>query len=965
MAPTPLLYTVIVSFLYIMPSYSNNLTEDLTYVDKFLSSEPRQNPDTVAVNIIKEHLTIQNDRLKNIDLFSDISEYYFRNDRHVEGLRYFEYLENFVADTGLLKGEVYFHLAKLNKFLNRNKRAEEALEISRNHVGNSAYMAKVYSLFGSLQLNKNNYDIAENYMLRAIELANKLSLSNKNKFQFHLAIISVYSRRIDRASLDYHSKKMENYAALVNDDYTTTRCLLTKSIGKLSTGRWHEGGLVLDKIKSIEKQPNLLRSNFYYFKGLSALVYKEYHDAIDFFKKSLEKQKGVKINTLGLCNRYLSVSYKRLCQMDKSILYRKKAIELYKNKDGYFDAHLTNGFSALGWSYLETGNLQESLDNFLLAYEYSENDEFNIVDSKTNLIIIYAELLKEDYSKENMNNLFSVMADAEKSISQWNLLRHFVDEDVYRESQPRRYYEECLNILFHLKEYTKHPLISQRIVLYTNNIQSLIYKNNKMKFKPIIRDDIYFEFLTQEKGLKIELTKLKKDYENCLSIHETTDLDTELSYLDSIEILKQQHNDLVKSNIPINPVDMEMEFPISLIKEVQSQLSEDEAVISYFDGYSDDFLYSSVITKDNYFSYRKEANNYMREQIEFFLGEIAIPDLSNVDCFEDSKHEFSDFSYELYDYILGDELANISTDVKHLSIITDWTLESFPFNVLLSENSDSTLSYKDMPYLVNDYAVSYEYSLQSFVENREKKRKVREHAYVGITPDYEPLDEDFLDKLVATTNDNAAFNDFVLRGGYINLPGAKQGVLDISSQIDGSLAFTGPRASKQTLVDYVDNSDIIHLATHGVIDRANPELSQIIFTAENENENLHAYELFDVNVDVELLMLSACDTGRGVIQSGKSLQSISQAFRLAGASSITMSFYKIPDEQTAQIDKRFIQNVYDGHRLDESLRLSNLEYLEMSSEKYAHPFYWAGIVVAGKTSPLKKRTKSVFDRLFN
>jgi len=124
----------------------------------------------------------------------------------------------------------------------------------------------------------------------------------------------------------------------------------------------------------------------------------------------------------------------------------------------------------------------------------------------------------------------------------------------------------------------------------------------------------------------------------------------------------------------------------------------------------------------------------------------------------------------------------------------------------------------------------------------------------------------------------------------------------------------------------------------------------------NEDHNLFAYEIFDLEVDAEIAMLSACDTGRGEAQSGKSIQSISQAFSFAGSSSLTMSYYKIPDDQTASIDNYFIENIRKGNRLDESLRLSNLKYLKKSSEKYAHPFYWAGIVLAGKAEPLKQKS---------
>jgi len=424
-----------------------------------------------------------------------------------------------------------------------------------------------------------------------------------------------------------------------------------------------------------------------------------------------------------------------------------------------------------------------------------------------------------------------------------------------------------------------------------------------MAFNPsfITNSNANTNFIAKEKDLKIKISETKKEYENCLSIHDNLNPKTELYFLDSIDLLKRKHNDLVRSNLSEIPIKAKIASSNLQLKKAQNLLLKDEAILSYFDGYSDKFLYSTIITKENFFSFKKPTSSTIKKLIGSYINAIADIELSSQN-FEESKQNFSRMSIDLYQYLLEDELSNISADVNQLHIISDWMLESFPFKVLLTEAPDSSLSYKAMPYLLRKYATSYEYSLQSFLENRQKKRKVRKNNYVGISPDYEPLNESEKEELIAyVSKTKPDFAQFILRDGYVNLPGAKQGVIDIANQIDRAIAITGDEASKETLINYLNNSNIVHISTHGVIEKEKTEFSQLVFSAQNEDENLFAYELFDIDVNTELVMLSACDTGRGVIRSGKNLQSISQAFSLAGASSLTISLFNLKFQTNKQL----------------------------------------------------------------
>jgi len=431
--------------------------------------------DSVALeNMVMNHIELQGSQPRQFDAFSYVSEYFSSKDMSKEGLSYFELVSKLLEDTGQVKGELYYYLAFYYEFFSNHEKAENALNSSLNLIGSSVYVAKIYTLLTQLKLNLNRPVLAKQYAMMAIDNAYNYNASNKIKYYAHKVCIGLFVRLEDRANLDYHLKKMKNYAEQINDDDISMKTLLVESIGYLSTGRWAKGADLLNEVKSIEKYSNVLKNGYYYYKGLT-YVGEDHMKAIEYFKRSLAEPKGVRLINLALSNAWIAHANEGFCRIDQSIKYRKKAIDVYKNNEGIYDMYLGDNYSYLGHYYHDFGDFNSSLKNFLIAHKYRKDDVLNNIKANTNLIFIYSELLNDNYTTDNMNNLFSSMNETESLIQDWNYLRHYIDEDVYRESNIREFYEKSLNILFHLQTYTGHTLINERIAKYTNGLQSLIY----------------------------------------------------------------------------------------------------------------------------------------------------------------------------------------------------------------------------------------------------------------------------------------------------------------------------------------------------------------------------------------------------------------------------------------------------------------------------------------------------------
>ena len=98
-----------------------------------------------------------------------------------------------------------------------------------------------------------------------------------------------------------------------------------------------------------------------------------------------------------------------------------------------------------------------------------------------------------------------------------------------------------------------------------------------------------------------------------------------------------------------------------------------------------------------------------------------------------------------------------------------------------------------------------------------------------------------------------------------------------------------------------------------------------------------------------MVVLSACETGQGDVRNGEGVYGLRRSFQLAGAQTIVMTLFKVPDAQSAQIMKGFYEGLKAQEGKLKALHEAQLEVIRKRREEggAAHPFFWAGFVLAG------------------
>jgi CHAT domain-containing protein len=144
---------------------------------------------------------------------------------------------------------------------------------------------------------------------------------------------------------------------------------------------------------------------------------------------------------------------------------------------------------------------------------------------------------------------------------------------------------------------------------------------------------------------------------------------------------------------------------------------------------------------------------------------------------------------------------------------------------------------------------------------------------------------------------------------------------------------------------------ILHFATHGILDPKRPENSGLLLSTVNrsgqaQNGFVGLQDIYKLHAPVDLVVLSACRTGLGKDVRGEGLIGLTRGFMYAGASSVVASLWKVDDEATAELMKRFYTNMLQGGMTPaEALRAAQNSIRQ--EPQWSAPYYWAAFTLQG------------------
>lgn len=380
--------------------------------------------------------------------------------------------------------------------------------------------------------------------------------------------------------------------------------------------------------------------------------------------------------------------------------------------------------------------------------------------------------------------------------------------------------------------------------------------------------------------------------------------------------------------------------------QLQESLQKSQAIFEYFLG--DEQLYVFSITNEKLSIYASTIPQNLEQLVtNFRLGLKPDHNLSDIDAYK----TFAQNSYELFRTILGNTLEKLPNNISELTIIPDGSLNYIPFELLLTEQPDvSVFSYQQMAYLLKDYQVNYAYAASLLANPLKNINNPTKEGILAFAPSYSQTITDSVE-----LQQLSQFRDQV---GEL-IWNTKE--VEAISALLPSTTFTEQEATEEKFKEMASEYPIIHLAMHALLDDENPQQSRLVFTktnSEKEDRYLNAYELYNMKLNADLAILSACNTGAGKYVRGEGIASLGRAFAYAGCPNVVISHWSVDDAATSKLMKLFYAGLADGMGKAQALRQAKLHYLETAKPREANPIYWGSFILIGDDEPIQKTNRT-------
>ncbi|HEX5818734.1 MAG TPA: CHAT domain-containing protein, partial [Gemmatimonadales bacterium] len=184
------------------------------------------------------------------------------------------------------------------------------------------------------------------------------------------------------------------------------------------------------------------------------------------------------------------------------------------------------------------------------------------------------------------------------------------------------------------------------------------------------------------------------------------------------------------------------------------------------------------------------------------------------------------------------------------------------------------------------------------------------------------------------------------------LPGTRREVEAIGALAPGrTTVLVGAQATRRALEQAMPGTDILHLATYGVLNRRNPLFSHVELAAPaGRDGRLEVHDVYGLKLDARLVVLSACQTALGSglradVPAGDEWVGLSQAFLAAGAERVLATLWLVDDRATADLMARFHGALVAGK--GEAVALAELQREALADGRMMDPYYWAGLSLTG------------------
>lgn len=848
------------------------------------------------------------------------------------------------------------------------------------------------NLIGEIEFYLGNTSEAINFIEQSLDFFPEVGSGRAQSFN-NLGHISVYLENQQNA-IDYFLRSIN--ANKTDDKSITVNGLIGLGNAYSSLGKIEDALFQFTESLKLSRDFGFLLDESTALHAIGSIYYdlKQPQKAISFIEESLtictkigdQRNIMANLNALGSCYRFLQ-------QYHKSIEYYTMVVELAE-QTGIIKQKI-NALTNLGYLHFlkkeysisiekltdaialatkhkdvvqEAVNLRQigevyfKLGDSLKALEFY-NKSLSLAANLDDVLLTANALYSRAELYKHLNELQMAMEDIEKALEM--ILRREVkfnrELKTLQSSSYSRFYGLQTEILMrlHSKDSMKGYAARALHVREKSKARAFLEFLKESKIK-INNNEVDKHLLDQEEKVRQLIA------ENSDLLAKTSNLDEKMrlnNYLRQLDTEAEQIQAKIRKN---NPLYAEFNNPNILhLEEIQQYIDDNTLILEYYLG--DEKSYLWAITKNTFQSFelpKKVVVNELAGTIINYFKTRVPPDESSEQ--KNERLAQQKFFLKVLDDFSKLVLAQVSLTKKKILVVGDGILEKVPFSALLDPSSSRLL--------VLDHEIITVPSVSSFIALKSIHSQQQPTKVLVVSDPVFTIDDDRLAKNKEKGSSNVADNKISDIKKQTITKTENLLVLLSESQRDGlkRLSFASDEASaiekiyqkSTTLLSGTsanltsvlkeiskNNYSIVHFITHGFVDDFRPESSGLVFSTiddkgEAQKAHLNASAIYNLKLNTDLVVLSACNTGFGQNVDSEGVVGLTRAFFYAGSKRVLLTLWNINDQSSSVLMSNFYSEMKKNN-LNPSAALRKAQLTMLKDVRWSSPYYWAAFQLQG------------------
>jgi tetratricopeptide (TPR) repeat protein len=627
---------------------------------------------------------------------------------------------------------------------------------------------------------------------------------------------------------------------------------------------------------------------------------------------------------LAFVYRSLGQTYVKMENHALALTYFEKALEQYRKSFGEKHPDIASTLNQIGAVHLNQQLYNQALDDLQKAF-VANIPSFNEKDININppiaefynaKVLLFSLTLKAQALEGRHFGETLKLSDLKLALSCLYLCDSLIDDIRHHSSDESDkislgglatdVYEDGVRLCSTISEMTaKARQYHEAAFYFAEKSKSAVLQESIADAQAKSFAGLPADVIDQEKNLKSGIAFLAQR----LSLRPPAE---EEKYLrESLFVLNDEYSAFIRKLEKDYPNYYNLKFNNSFpsVIDLQHLLKRDEAIVSYFVAERASKMYQFVITSRSFKVHERTMSPDFNKLAKGMINGIYYRDFDTYKKCADHLR-----------YVLRPQ-----TNKKNVIVVPSGRMSTIPLEVLPVGRLGR--SFATTKYLVSKFAISSEFSV-ALLATKRRPSSSSQQSILLCAPVKFPGNGN-LDELPATETEIKTIAGL--------FPSGSSEMLLFSNANEG-------RVKSNDISKY----NYLHFATHGVVDETDPELSQIFLNESSpEDGHLFAGEIYNLNLNADLAVLSACQTGLGKFSKGEGVIGLSRALVYAGARNLVVSFWSVADESTAQLMTDFYSTLLKNQSKGFRFALQQSKIKMIASGKFAEPYYWAPFVMIG------------------